>query len=120
MNRLAIPVGIFRIDRHGIVQCHVSVVDGVRARSSTVGRNFYEDIAPCTNCPNFRGRVDRLLRDKGGSLHFGFRLREPWRTAQIDVRIFSSDADHAWILLTCPELVTDIPAVLTPDAESRV
>lgn len=120
MNRLALPVGVFRINHQGIVLCHVSVVDGVRTHSSAVGRNFYEDIAPSTNCPDFRGRVEQLLDRKGGTLRFEFRLREPWRSARLDVRVYARDPNPIWLLISCSDLTADIPAtVQLPDPASR-
>lgn len=95
----AMPAGVYRIDASGTVRGHVSVVAGADAGAQSVGRNFFEDIAPCTNCEAFRGRVEALLANGGGVDTFAFKLRFPWSAAVVQARIFSFDPNGAWILL---------------------
>lgn len=111
MNHLAIPVGVYRVDRRGLVLAHVSVADGILAGSRSAGRNFYEDVAPCTNCAQFRGRVERLLAGGGGAARFDYQMRVPWCSARVEVRIFARGSQSAWILIACPELAREVREV---------
>lgn len=95
------PAGVYRVDASGVVRAHVSVSTGVARGSQAVGRHFFEDIAPCTNCAAFRGRVEALLI-RGGAEAFAFRLRFPWAIADVQVRLLSSGPHVAWILLAHP------------------
>lgn len=99
MSKSSMPMGVYRVDAAGFVRAHVSVSAGAAGSSEAVGRHFFEDIAPCTNCAAFRGRVEALLLRGGGSETFMFRLRFPWITADVEVRLVSSGANAVWILL---------------------
>lgn len=101
---MQLPVGVYHVDMWGIVQAHVSVATGVLGPSRVIGRNFFEEVAPCTNCADFRGRFEALVRQGGGSEAFMYRLRYPWLTAEVRVRMFGTSSRGAWILLANPEV----------------
>ena len=101
---MRLPVGVYHVDTWGIVQAHVSVATGESGPSRDIGRNFFEEVAPCTNCAEFRGRFEALVRQGGGSEAFTYRLRCPWQTAEVNVRMFGSSSRGAWILIANPEV----------------
>lgn len=36
-----------------------------RSPSQVIGRNFFTDVAPCTNTPKFKGAFDKVVKDRG-------------------------------------------------------
>jgi photoactive yellow protein len=36
-----------------------------RSPSQVIGKNFFTDIAPCTNTPKFKGAFDKVVKDRG-------------------------------------------------------
>jgi len=61
----ALPFGLLRLDDHGTVQQYnypESVRSGLAA-SEVLGRNFFQDVAPCTGVREFRGRFERMVAD---------------------------------------------------------
>lgn len=98
----SLPLGVYHVDAWGLVRAHVSVAAGVSESSRAVGRNFFEEVAPCTNCAEFRGRFEALIRRGGGSDGFTYRLRYPWCSADVRVRMFGSSSRGAWLLIADP------------------
>ncbi len=55
-----LPYGAILVDGKGMVHCYnraESEISGL-AEANVLGRNFFTDIAPCTNLPAFRGRFE--------------------------------------------------------------
>ncbi|MDO8908516.1 MAG: photoactive yellow protein [Pseudohongiella sp.] len=36
-----------------------------RAPSQVIGKNFFTDVAPCTNTPKFKGAFDKVVKERG-------------------------------------------------------
>ncbi|MBU2099153.1 MAG: photoactive yellow protein [Gammaproteobacteria bacterium] len=36
-----------------------------RSPSQVIGKNFFTDVAPCTNTPKFKGAFDKVVKDRG-------------------------------------------------------
>lgn len=36
-----------------------------RSPSKVIGRNFFTDVAPCTNTPKFKGAFDKVVKERG-------------------------------------------------------
>lgn len=98
------PIGVYFVDMWGIIRAHVSVATGVLGPSREIGRNFFEEVAPSTNCAAFRGRFEALIDQGGGSETFTYRLRYPWQIADVNVRMFGTSSRGAWILIADPEV----------------
>ncbi len=64
-----------------------------------IGLEFFVDIAPCMNNPDFRGRIERALA--AGKLDIAFSHIGDFddRTRALDVRIQSAAGGGCWIFL---------------------
>ncbi|MDP2379920.1 MAG: photoactive yellow protein [Pseudohongiella sp.] len=36
-----------------------------RSPSQVIGKNFFRDVAPCTNTPKFKGAFDKVVKERG-------------------------------------------------------
>lgn len=108
MRDMLPSAGVFRVDTCGIVRAHTSVLN--MGRSRALGRNFFEEVAPCTNCAEFRGRFEAILTQGGGTESFTFRIRYPWVQAEVRVRIFACNGRGAWILIADPTSAAEYEA----------
>lgn len=99
----SLPVGVYQLDARGRVLAHVSVVQGVVGASHALGRNFFEDVAPATDCSAFRGRFEALARRGGGTASFSFRMWDLWRQADVRVQMMGTSRG-VWLLIAEPEL----------------
>lgn len=89
----ALPFGVITLDTHGNVLAYnraESELSGLEP-SRVVGRNFFEQIAPCTSVKEFAG----LYRDMVASgerqsweFNFTFRFRHGEKRVHIDLAYF--------------------------------
>lgn len=98
----ALPFGAIRLDAKGTVlafNAHESRLTG-RQRDAVVGKNFFREVAPCTNVRGFAGRfADGVAR---GKLHavFPYRFDFKMRPRNVTVTLFySSSTKSAWVFV---------------------
>lgn len=77
----AAPHGVVKLDDAGVVQLYnqwESEMAGLPA-AAVVGKNFFVEVAPCTNNPLFAGRFEEIVagraREVAFDYTFSFRLR---------------------------------------------
>ena len=97
-----LPLGAIRLDRNGtILACNQTEADlAGRKKENVIGKNFFTDVAPCTNVQEFAGK----FRDgvQTGKLHtvfpyiFDFQMdpRNVWVTL-----FYSNVTDTAWVFV---------------------
>jgi photoactive yellow protein len=97
-----LPVGVIKIDAKGKILIY-NAAEGALAGLSprdVIGRNFFRDIAPCTNRPEFLGRfVDGV---KSGNLDVIFEYRFFFNRipTRVTVQMRRSYHDQSfWILI---------------------
>ena len=84
----ALPVGVITLDRRGTVLRYnrTEAQYARRSTDSTLSRNFFTDIAPCTRVQAFQGRYDAFAAINGnGYERFDFTF--PFRWGHRDVEI---------------------------------
>ena len=98
----ALPFGAIQLDSDGrILQFNEYEANLSNRRApDTVGRNFFREVAPCTNVREFYGRFrDGLAR---GELHVSFDYRFEFRMAPRNVRVtlfFSAATGTVWVFV---------------------
>ena len=95
----ALPYGMIQLDSHGTVLRYSSAearLSGLAA-GETVGRNFFRDVAPCTQVGEFFGRFQDGVRARQLDAVFNFRFafRPP---KDVRVHLFYSKATRSvWV-----------------------
>lgn len=98
----ALPFGAIQLDPDGaILQFNEYEANLSNRRApETVGRNFFRDVAPCTNVREFHGRFrDGLQR---GELNVSFDYRFAFKQAPRDVRVtlfYSAPTATVWVFV---------------------
>lgn len=97
-----LPFGAIRLDKDGtILRFNQAEVDlSGRKKEKVVGRNFFTDVAPCTNVQEFAGKFREGV--SRGALHvvfpyvFDYEMepRQVWVTL-----FFSNETDTAWVFV---------------------
>jgi chemotaxis family two-component system sensor kinase Cph1 len=97
-----LPFGLVQVDGTGRVVFYNAAESRLSGRSpeTVVGRDFFRDVAPCTNLPAFRGRflkgVRRRALDEQLLFTFGF---EP-HPVRVEVRLLRArEPDRYWIVI---------------------
>jgi photoactive yellow protein len=98
----ALPFGAIQLDREGtILQFNEYEANLSNRRApETIGRNFFRDVAPCTNVREFYGRFRDGL--EAGELNVSFDYRFAFKQAPRNVRVtlfFSEPTDTVWVFV---------------------
>lgn len=97
-----LPFGSIRLDRVGRVALYNAAEATLAQRDAkdTLGRHFFEEIAPCTNNARFRGQLDLLVADpKRRSARFDYRFLFPWGTRAVRIQLWVPNPDERWIFV---------------------
>lgn len=98
----ALPFGAIRLDRNGTILAFNRAEADItgRRRESVIGKNFFTEVAPCTNVQEFAGRFREGVEQ--GRLHtvfpylFDFEMepRNVWVTL-----FYSNVTETAWVFV---------------------
>jgi photoactive yellow protein len=97
-----LPFGIIHLDQNGTVLDYNSYEVGISQlpREQVVGKNFFAQIAPCTDVPEFFGRFAAGLTS--GALNEEFTFDFPFRhgTRRVAIRMLGDvQTKTAWIFV---------------------
>lgn len=104
-----LPFGVIRLSESGEVLTYNATEADMARRSisRTVGKNFFADIAPCTDNPRFRGVLDEMHAAGERSRVFDYRFEFPWGVKDVRVRFLSGGDATTWVFVTP---LSDAPA----------
>lgn len=101
-----LPFGLIRLSGDGtILSYNKAESDNAgRTAESVVGRNFFTQVAPCTDVQGFHGRLDRMRANgEHGRERFSFAFRLPWATVNVDLALtYDPLTDTAVIIVDWP------------------
>jgi len=97
----ALPFGAIRLDQSGRVQFYSKAEARLSGRGDrpVLGFDFFRDIAPCMDVDNYRGRLDRALRDGKVDIEFNHIGDFEDRERDLQVRIQSAKGGGVWIFM---------------------
>ena len=97
-----LPFGAIRLDENGTVLSYNTAESKLTGRDPqrVIGRNFFTQVAPCTNVQAFAGRFREGVAK--GDLHAIFPYRFDFEMAPRDVSItlfYSQETKTAWVFV---------------------
>jgi photoactive yellow protein len=97
-----LPFGAIRLDKQGKVLSYNMTESKLTGRDPkrVIGRNFFTDVAPCTNVQGFAGRFREGVAK--GDMHVIFPYRFDFQMAPRDVSVtlfYSQQTDTAWFFV---------------------
>lgn len=95
------PFGIIRLDDDGEVEFYnryESDLSGI-APSEAIGRNFFTQLAPCSNSRLFQGRFEEGVRKGHIDERFTYTFTYKMRPTLVDVRLYRDEAGQNWVLI---------------------
>lgn len=106
----AMPFGMIRLDRHGVIKAynHWEAKLARRNASDVIGKNFFTDIAPCTNVIEFRGKLDEMVNGPTKSHVLDYSFPFPWGVRRVRVRFIVESADERWVLVTNVDKINEL------------
>jgi photoactive yellow protein len=107
-----LPFGMIQLDLNGkILQFNKTEAQMAQInRDRQVGKNFFDEVAPCTKVREFHGRfVEGVKRRKlYETFGFVFKFDHGWRNVAITL-MYSNKTDTVWVLVS-QKSVTPPPA----------
>jgi photoactive yellow protein len=102
INELAF--GAIQLDAAGKIPTYNDAEAGITGRKSidVIGRNFFKDVAPCTNTPKFKGVFDTGVRQD--NLNTMFEYVFDYNMSPTKVKIHVKKAilgGSSWIFVKC-------------------
>lgn len=97
-----LPIGAIRLDRRGQILTFnrtESTLSGFSA-ARVLGKNFFTEVAPCTNVQGFAGRFRDGVREKSLHAVFPYRFAFPHATVAVTITLYYHKAsDTVWVLV---------------------
>lgn len=108
----SLPFGMIQLDEHGkILKFNRTEANLARIeRERQIGRNFFDDLAPCTKVREFYGRFREGVEQRRLYETFGFvfKFDHGWRNVAITL-MYSEGTRSVWVLVS-QQSVTPPPA----------
>lgn len=97
-----LPFGAIRLDKDGKILSYNMTESKLTGRDPkrVIGRNFFRDVAPCTNVQGFAGRFREGVAK--GDMHVIFPYRFDFEMAPRDVTVtlfYSRQTETAWVFV---------------------
>ena len=93
--------GVIQLDERGLVTFYNRFEQRFsgRAPEETIGRSFFDEVAPCTRSRFFRGRFEEGLMRGKLDVTFSYTFTYRMRPTLVDVRILVNQPGEAWVLI---------------------
>lgn len=104
-----LPYGIIVVNDEGVILYYNAREEQIasRKREDVVGKNFFKEVAPCTQVREFYGRFRETMRSEGAVANFHFRFPFPERPREVEISLTSFENDGALLCLISVGDVTE-------------
>jgi photoactive yellow protein len=96
--------GVIELDRNFIVRNYNRPESLLARRSAedTIGKSFFTEVAPCTDSPEFRGRIEALMQPDATTtdVRFDYVFLFPWGRRNVRVRALRGGLNICWMFVT--------------------
>lgn len=84
-----LPYGIIVLDEGGSILFYNAREEQIsgRRRAEVIGRNFFTEVAPCTQVREFHGRYPEALRSGAAPISFAFSFPFPGRRREVEITL---------------------------------
>lgn len=102
-NEIAnLPYGGVELDRNGTILFYNQAEADICSRDSRgmAGKNFFREVAPCTNRPEFRGRFDEIVAGTKSMAMFDYTFDYNMKPTRVSIQMKKSiQGDSVWIFV---------------------
>ncbi len=97
-----LPFGVLQLDRTGKVLNYNEYESGLSGipKRDVIGRNFFTEIAPCTDLQEFRGEFEMLVNHKKARTTFRYYFPFPGNHRQVSITMVHSPQNGTvWVIV---------------------
>lgn len=94
--------GAIQLDEKGTVLKYNAAEGDITGRdpSKTIGKNFFRDVAPCTNSPQFKGKFDEGVRNNDLNTMFEYTFDYEMKPTKVKVHMKKAlTGDSFWVFV---------------------
>ena len=104
LERDALDYGVVKLDRTGVVS-YYSKTEARQSgfRKPAIGKDFFLEVAPCMNKPEFKGRLVEAWRKGKVDIEIGWVGDFSDADRELRIRVASASDGGVWILLNRDE-----------------
>jgi photoactive yellow protein len=98
----ALPQGIIRLDRNGkiLYYSHAQAQLARRTVATTVGLNFFSEVAPCAAVRDFQGRFNDFVAKPESKIEpFAFDFRFPWGSKKVTISMVKTSGPESSVYI---------------------
>ncbi len=97
-----LPYGGVELDRNGTILFYNQAEADICNRDTRgmAGKNFFREVAPCTNRPEFRGRFDEIVAGTKSMAMFDYTFDYNMKPTRVSIQMKKSiQGDSIWIFV---------------------
>jgi two-component system sensor histidine kinase AtoS len=104
-----LPYGIIVVDAKGVILYYNAREEKIsgRRREDVVGRNFFTEVAPCTQVEEFHGSFQETMSRAGWIANFKFHFPFPDQPREVEIALTSFEKDGARLCLISISDITE-------------
>jgi photoactive yellow protein len=104
-----LPYGIIVVDEEGIILYYNAREEEIanRQREDVLGKNFFSEVAPCTQVQEFYGRFKETMHRAGLVAEFHFNFPFPGRPREVEITLTSFQKEGSNLCLISVSDVTE-------------
>ena len=104
-----LPYGIIVVDEEGRILYYNAREEQIsqRRREDVLGKNFFKEVAPCTQVQEFYGRFEEAMRTVGLVANFNFKFPFPGRLREVEISLASFRKENSQLCLISVSDVTE-------------
>jgi two-component system cell cycle sensor histidine kinase/response regulator CckA len=104
-----LPYGIIVVDEAGRILYYNAREEQIagRRREDVLGKNFFREVAPCTQVQEFYGRFEEAMRTTGLVANFNFKFPFPDRPREVEISLASFRKENSQLCLISVSDVTE-------------
>jgi photoactive yellow protein len=104
-----LPYGIIVVDESGRILYYNAREEQIsgRDRETVLGKNFFKEVAPCTQVREFHGRFEEAMREMGLVASFNFTFPFPDRPREVEISLASFRKEDSQLCLISVSDVTE-------------
>jgi photoactive yellow protein len=98
----ALPFGAIKLDSVGRILKYNLYESKLAQRDvrEVIGKNFFTEVAPCTNVKEFAGRYRQGIADRKLDTTFPYRFLFPNRVVNVEITlILNAGGESAWVFV---------------------
>ena len=97
-----VAFGAIQLDKNGTILKYNAAEGDITGRkpSEVIGKNFFRDVAPCTNRPEFKGRFDTGVKSNSLNTLFEYTFDYNMRPTKVKVHMKKALSDDSyWVFV---------------------